>query len=372
MPEIWLNYGAADVVLDVKAENLGATVGLEDGKGMDGGLADEKLSELVEPGGEPLELAVLHDTPAVRQVAERLFAMCERKSAPRPRVLADGAAARGGPAFPGGAAAGEIGGGEGGGALPEGRLVFLAEMEMDGLFGYETVASRLLRRFGGGEYMLAAYAKRAGNAPAPGAAVPSLDEAASFAGRFEVRCVEALGGPGGLAGLAVGHPSETASLRTEMEASAVRDAGRHRAVVISTGKEASSSTLSRALNSLWSCQGAVDASKGGGIAVLLAESGGGLGSAALRARAEGWEDGLGGLESPARYTDGMEDLLFLRDAAGRGFQIGLVSALPEFYAKGLGMVPLGGARRAMDHILRTMGQRQKVAVVADGARLLLR
>jgi hypothetical protein len=67
----------------------------------------------------------------------------------------------------------------------------------------------------------------------------------------------------------------------------------------------------------------------------------------------------------------MEDLLFLSEIR-KNFQIGLVSILPEFYAKKLDMISLPGIKYSMDYILKTQGVRQKVAVVTDGARLFLR
>ena len=41
-------------------------------------------------------------------------------------------------------------------------------------------------------------------------------------------------------------------------------------------------------------------------------------------------------------------------------------------AKELGINPLDGIKKSMDYILKNLGQRQKVEVVNDGARVLLR
>ncbi|TMR67803.1 transcriptional regulator, partial [Streptococcus pseudopneumoniae] len=50
---------------------------------------------------------------------------------------------------------------------------------------------------------------------------------------------------------------------------------------------------------------------------------------------------------------------------------GMVSILPEFYLKKLNIISFGGIKQAMDHILKSQGIKQKIAVVSDGARLLL-
>ncbi|MEO2201145.1 MAG: transcriptional regulator, partial [Nitrosopumilus sp.] len=77
------------------------------------------------------------------------------------------------------------------------------------------------------------------------------------------------------------------------------------------------------------------------------------------------------LRNPTKYINGMEDLLFLSEIQ-KNFQIALVSILPEFYVKKLNLISLPGMKYSMDYILKTQSVKQKVAVVADGARLLLR
>ena len=77
------------------------------------------------------------------------------------------------------------------------------------------------------------------------------------------------------------------------------------------------------------------------------------------------------LRNPTKYISGMEDLLFLSEIQ-KNFQIGLVSILPEYYVKKLNMISLSGIKPSLDYILKTQGARQKVAVVMDGARVLLR
>jgi hypothetical protein len=67
----------------------------------------------------------------------------------------------------------------------------------------------------------------------------------------------------------------------------------------------------------------------------------------------------------------MENLLFLSEIQ-KNFQIALVSILPEFYVKKLNMISLPGMKYSMDYILKTQGVRQKVSIITDGARLLLR
>jgi nickel-dependent lactate racemase len=149
--------------------------------------------------------------------------------------------------------------------------------------------------------------------------------------------------------------------------SATKQVEKHRTIMISTGKDSSNDTLSKSLTSLWNCNAAI---KDGGLGILLAECKNGIGSEAIQQFIEG-RMSLDRLKKPAKYVNGMEDLLFLTEIQKR-FQVGLVSILPEFYTKKLGIVSFAGIKRAMDHILKVQGLKQKVAVVSDGARILLR
>ena len=64
MTEIWLNYGPTDLVVDISAENLGDHI-TSRGEAINGSKLAEKLGAIDTSKGT--ELAVLHDTPAVRE-----------------------------------------------------------------------------------------------------------------------------------------------------------------------------------------------------------------------------------------------------------------------------------------------------------------
>ena len=376
MPEIWLNYGSSDVVVDVRAENLGETISAGPAPALEGEALEKEIDATMDLSA-PAEMAVLHSTPAVHSFLGAVLDMCARRSAEPPRIVADRwVAAPLRAALPEGArvesgAVPAVGGGPGRGAGDGAARAthFVAEAELDGLFGYETVATRLARRFGRGEVMLSAYAKRRGPAPAPGEDAAAAAEARQFADRFEVRAVEIVAGPAGISHVRAGHPSETSrDVPRLLEPVAVRDgAGRHGSLVASTGKAASNDTLARSLASLWNCRAAVPR---GGLVVLLAECGRGTGAEAVQRFVEG-RLAADELRRPSRYIDGMEALLFLEEAK-RDVQVGLVSVLPDLYTRRLGLVPLAGARAALEYAISTMGKRGKVSVLPDAARSLIR
>ncbi len=359
MPEIWLNYGPTDVVLDIQAENLGQQLAAE-GKILEDAEINSRLDSL--DLTKPLEIVVLNNSKEVQKTLLALFAKCEQKSLRIPRIFAEKKimdALKN--SLPEGSSISEF-------EKPElsNSLVFIGEMEFDGLFGFESIATRLLRKFGT-EEMLLAYEKRKGELPAPGQDIENVSVAKQFVDKFEIFAIEIASNSSGIVDMAIGHPSSTMSVSKPFVESATKEIGKHRTLFISTGKESSNDSLGKSLSALWNCSEAV---RNEGLAVLLAECTHGIGSSAIQYYIEG-QMSLDRLKKPAKYINGMETLLFLTELQKK-FQVGIVSILPEFYLKKLNILSFSGVAQAMNHILKVQGARQKVVVVSDGARLLLR
>jgi hypothetical protein len=358
VPEIWLNYGMTDVVLDIKAENLDQRIEYQ-GPSLDETTISERLDAV--DITKPLDLVVLNYTEAVRKTLLVLYDKCAQKSLPKPKIFADKqimnlvkmSIPQDGQvlAFEGMEK-----------ANPD--LVFVSEMEFDGLFGFDAVCTRLLRRFGK-ERMLDAYEKRQDNVPHPGKQTSSIEVAKSFTSSFEIASIEIAAHAGGIADIAYGHPSNTISVSRTME-SFSKAVEPHRTLLISTGKDASNETLGKTLGSLWNCYRAI---RDDGLAMLLGECKMGVGSEAIRQFIEG-RMSIERLQKPAKYVDGMEDLLYLSEVQKK-IKVGLVSILPQMYVKKLGMISFDGVNETLEYILKNQGARQKVSIVADGARILV-
>ena len=360
MPEIWLNYGKTDIVLDIRAENLDQKLDSQ-GKSLTDSELGEKLDSL--DLTKQMDLVILNNSKSVQKTISTIFEKCEQKSVPKPQILADKTILTHVKSFlPEGSTISEFSDDN----LSNSSLVFVGEMELDGLFGFETIATRLIKKFGN-EQMLTAYQQRKGDLPASGEAIDNIQTAKKFTDSFEILGIEIAANQNGIVDLSIGHPSSTMTLSKPFGESATKQVEKHRTMMISTGKDASNDTLRKSLSSLWNCSGAI---KDNGLAVLLAECKNGIGSEAIQQYIEG-RLSLERLKKPAKYVDGMEDLLFLTEIQKR-FQVGLVSILPEFYTKKLNLVSFEGIKRAMDYILKIQGIKQKVAVVSDGARILLR
>ena len=138
-------------------------------------------------------------------------------------------------------------------------------------------------------------------------------------------------------------------------------------MIISTGKDASNQTLSSSLNSVWNFYTSI---KNQGLIILVAECMGGLGSETFQKLIDG-RITPEKIKNASKYEDGMENLLYMSEVQ-KNSQIALTSILPELYVKKLGMIPLDGIKKSMDYILKNQGPRQKVQVIEDGARTLLR
>lgn len=361
MPEIWLSYGPTDVVLDIRAENLDKKIESEGTN-----LTDLEISSKLEQIDltKPTELVILEYSKAVQKVISVLLEKCNQKLIPKPKILVDKSNFHimknifSDPTL----VISEFNTSQ----LSNSNLVFIGEMEFDGLFGFNTISTKLVRRFGK-DHMLAAYEKRKGNLPAPGEDLLTLTVAQKFTDAFDVSAIEIVANSLGVVDLSIGHPSATSSISKSLSSIAINEVGKHRAIIISTGKESSDQTFGRSLSSLWNCSEAI---KEEGLAIILVECRNGIGSEAIQQYIEG-RMSLDRLKNPAKYVDGMEDLLFLTET-GKKFQIGTVSILPEFYIKKLGMLSFGGIKHAMDYILKTQGARQKVSIVSDGSHILLR
>ncbi len=362
MPEIWLSYGPTDVVLDVRAENLEKQIG-------SGGvnLTDLEIASKLESidMSRPTEFVIMEHSKIVQKVISVLLDVCTKKSLPKPKFLVDKSSLNfiknifSDPTI----SVSEFDASQ----FSNANLVFIGEMEFDGLFGYDTVSTKLLRRFGK-DNMLEAYERREGNLPLPGYELQTMQVAKKFTDGFEISAIEIVANQTGIVDIATGHPSSTFSLSKSLSSTTIHETEKHKVAIVSTGKEASNETLSRSLSSIWNCSSAI---RDDGLVILLAECKNGLGSEAIQQYVDG-RMSLDRLKNPSKYIDGMEDLLFLTEMRKK-FGIGIVSILPYLYTKDkLEMIPFSGAKETIDYVLKTYGDRQKIAIISDGSHTLLR
>ncbi|MDP6898080.1 MAG: transcriptional regulator, partial [Candidatus Nitrosopelagicus sp.] len=261
MPEIWLNYGKNEVVLDIMAENLDERIEFEKPV-IDDSVINENLEGL--DLSKPTEIVIQNYSESIQKTLDKIYEKCEIKSFSKPKLSVD---KRNLPQVkannPDTVSINEFEEQE----LSNSNLVFIGEAQFDGLFGYETVATRLLRKFGA-DKMIDAFSHRSGNTPNPGTDSPSMNDAKSFTDGFEVSCIEITANKKGISGLQVGHPSKTSSVAKELEKSTATFEEKFRTMIISTGRDTSNQTLSSSLNSIWNFYTSI---KNQGLIILVAE-----------------------------------------------------------------------------------------------------
>ena len=85
MPEIWLNYGINDVVLDIQAENFDEKIS-NNGSVLEDTKLVEKLDSL--DITKPLELVISNYSTNVQKVITKIFEKYDEKSISKPKIFA--------------------------------------------------------------------------------------------------------------------------------------------------------------------------------------------------------------------------------------------------------------------------------------------
>ncbi len=361
MPEIWLKYGSTEVVLDIKSENLLDYVTEEIEQ-----LSDEQISSKLEAvtAKNVTQIVVLDTSQYVAKLASMLvdgltkkgrsFSICAPSdvfNAYRNAYQDKGIRVNELPDDP---------------SKLSSNPVFVSQTAFDPLFGYSGAPTRLLRHFGK-EEMFEAYKARNGNVPSSGKANNALSIAQKYADRFDGTSIETVIATHGFADIVVDKPAKAHQTAiAKLESFGKVEVEKGRTSIISSGN--GHSTLSNALNSLWNC---IDAVREDGSITLLAECRDGFGSSALERLVEGKIE-IDDAHNLAEYVDGLENLLYL-DGIGEKYELALISTLPDYYAKSrLGFKTFRRIKDALHHILNTHGQRQKVLVVSDASKVLLK
>jgi len=361
MPEIWLKYGSTEVVLDIKAENLLDYV-TEEIEHMGEEQVNAKLDAITVKNDS--QIAVLDASQHVAKLTSMLVdILMKRGIVVSMGVPADVFNAYRNTFQDRGVQISKLPNDP---SKLSNDLIFLSQASFDPLFGYSGTPTQLLKHFGR-EEMLDAYKARNGDMPKPGTANNALSLAHKFADRFDGTSIEAIIGTRGFADIVVDKPTKAHQTAiAKLESFGKVEVEKGKASIISSGN--GRSTLSNALNSLWNC---IDAVKEDGSITLLAECRDGFGSSALERLVEGKID-MDDAHNLAEYIDGLENLLYL-DEVGEKYELMLISTLPDYYAKSrLGFKTYRRIKDALHHILNVHGPRQKVLVVSDASKVLLK
>ncbi|MEM3916122.1 MAG: hypothetical protein QW572_03750 [Candidatus Nitrosocaldus sp.] len=360
MPELWMRYGTSEVVLDVKAENI-----LKHARIVQEPMREDALNSRFEAvdarvegssSAGTIDIVILDCSRVVVDIASRLIAYLEGKGKSIDNVYA--------------IARCRVTGRE---AKPfkgidtiDGRTILISRASLDPIFKYSCTATALLRHEP--EMMKDVYSMFIGMDGSNSGYSKIKDMVDKSMQGNEFISLEVLHGDHGLIDLLVcdtaGSYHEVSS-RLEGLAYAT-DACR--SIIASTGY---SSRLSDALTALWNCSTIL---RKDGIIILMAECTEGLGAEALQMLVEGRLIYSNDHHSIDRYgyIDGLEYLHILKVMGERGYDIGLLTMLPELYVGALGFKPFRKVRDALAYILGRMGQRHKVMIVSDASIMPMR
>lgn len=361
MPEIWLKYGSTEVVLDIKAENLLDYVVEAEQR-----LSEEEINAKLDsiPINGAAHIAVLENSLHTAKLSMLLVDSIRRRGTEivsldvstnvlnmYRSIFQDKNV--------------EVG------KLPNdlsslNNAILLSKTAFDPLFGYSGAPTHLLRYFGNGE-MLGAYKSRDGDMPKPGAANNALSMAYKFAENMDAVLVESVLGSHGFADIIIGKPVDAhKGAIAKLESHGKLEVEKSKASIVSAGD--GYSVLSYALNTIWNC---LDVIRENGNITLLAECRDGFGSEALQMLVDG-KLKMDDAYDPAEYVDGIENLLYLNEVSKK-YNLSLVSGLPDYYTKTmLGFKTFRRTKDVMHNILNVHGPKQKVLVVSDASKVLLR
>lgn len=250
------------------------------------------------------------------------------------------------------------------------KKMMISEVSFDPLFGFgggpvsliKTIDSKLVEE---------AFKRRFDDDPKPG-----LDtNAAWFASRVaeeigEFTSIEVLNIKGEVSEIFFGDLTDTHSKASkELYESSKKVLNQPaRAMFMSLGDPSKSLTLSSSLKSLWNVIGCLDTK---GIVVLLAECSEGLGSEALKLYVTDRLK-LDEFIKHGKYVEGLEDLLYLRNALQSQRNVVLISTLPNYYTEvKLGLRTFKKASAALDYVINNLGARVKIFTIVDAFNVLL-
>jgi hypothetical protein len=368
MPEIWLRYGATDVVLDIRFENLANQVsaGFQ-------ALPEEEIK------------AAIADVPLSDNML--ILALSGSKAAGRAiAMLAEQAGSKGFnftvdvPHRAAGALRASLAGSE---MVSINRIdyqslqdrmgkfqstVVVSSVAYDPLFGFAGAPTALMRNLLA-DSMVEAFKARKNNRPAPGVQGGPLKVAASAAAGIPATSVELVASNNGISGVHTGGINEAFEKAvSQLQSISAVETDPVKCAIISASSEVGiHSTLAGSLNSLWN---SVYAVKEGGSAILLAENREGVGGGALQMFIEGRLRPEQLQASP--YIDGLEHLLFIEELRQK-YELGLVSTLPYYYARTkLGFSTYASMKDILDKLPEKHGKNFKALVLSDADIVLLK
>ena len=372
MPEIWVPYGAVEVAIDIRAENL-----LEVVEKPRSALTDEEVEQRIAPLNLSGKIAILiadDDEPCLKaakilgnylvgeniQQADAQF-IASRRSVNLVRKRLEGLPFRVSTFTSEGKIMADVYG-------DANTKILLSQTGLDGLFGFSGGSVSLARALESRD-VGESFLTNPPHQPAPGTNTEASKKLWEVAGQMtDIQSVEVVPSYDDIAELIVGDiQSVQKSAEEKFLATSKVITEKTRSVILSPGNKRVGATLSSSVRSIWNLLGGL---KERSTVAIVSECNEGLGNEAFRLYAIGKLDETT-LARSSKYVEGLEDLIFLREVS-KMHQIVLVSTLPKYYVESRFNLKNGKkSSDALNYLLSSQGQRTRVLVVPQASETLL-
>jgi len=359
MPELWLNYGSTDIIVDLKVENLSL---IENSK-FDT-LALESLDQKIESidMNDNTILIPLDASNSTIQLTSRLVSFAETKGIKLSiesilkarKQLSSKIQNQNIALFE-----------KKSDHFPERTnnkdTIFISKTNIDPFFGYGGTPTKLLREFGGVK-MNEAFSSRIDDLPHPGDKGPPIEIAEKFCEDMGAMSIEIVSNNSGINNFFYGELAHSFHRGIEkLNELSLENEHEQKSLIIGTNIDTnSSSTLSSSLELLWN---SIRILRKNSIVVIVSENNKGFGSTAIEKFAYGQIKSDNYKNS--NYIDGLEHIMYINELKEK-FTISILSSLPKYYLKEtFGFKIFSNIQEAADKILGINGKSHKISIALD-------
>jgi hypothetical protein len=359
MPELWLNYGSTDIIVDLKVENLSL---IENSK------FDIRSNESLDQEIESIPLAdnptfiPLDASNSTVQIISRLVSLAESKGIPitiessarTRRLLSNKIQNQNIALF-------ERNSDHVLKRIKEKSTIFISKANIDPLFGYSGTPTNLLREFEQ-DKMNEAFHSRVDDLPHPGEKGAPSEIAKMFCQSMEAKSIEIISNNYGINNFFYGEINQSfQSANEKLNNLSLTDQPELKSLIVGTNIDSnSSSTLSTSLDLLWN---SIHVLKRNATVVIISENNKGFGSKAIEKLAYGelkLED-----YKKSSYFEGLEHIMFINELKEK-YNIAILSSLPRYYLKDIfGFKIFSNIQVAAENILDINGKSHRISIILD-------
>jgi hypothetical protein len=358
MPELWLNYGSTDIIVDLKVENLSL---VENPK------FEILNSEILEQEIESIQiedttrLVPLDASNSTVQLVSRLIALAEARgikisigSIPKVRKqLSNKLQNQNLSTIENNSEYLHL--------INDKNTIFISKTNIDPFFGYSGTPVTILREFDQ-DKMNEAFQLRKDNLPHPALIGPPIEVATKLCEGMNAKSIEIVSSNSGINKIFYDEILQSFnSAIKKLEGLMIEDNQEVKSLIVGTNIDTnSSSTLSSSLSLLWN---SVNIIKRNANVLIVSENNNGFGAKAIEKFAYGEikpED-----YKNSNYLEGLEHVMFINELREK-FDMAILSSLPKYYLKEIfGLKVFSNIQEAAEKILQINGKSHKISIIQD-------